>query len=189
MWRQLLWSLTVQESVRTVGPKDADMWPEGTTCFCVFWTLELEGNTFLQWTVTSDGTWVCHFTPESKRSSIEWWHERSPSPKKFKVQPSAGKPMASVFWNSEGMIHVDILPPHATVNAQYYSNLLLNDVHAEIHKKRPRNCKRESSCYTTHVHIQLIWPRHWQPWAGKSWITLFTVCIYPLIIITCLGQF
>jgi hypothetical protein len=69
---------------------------------------------------------------------MEWCHKGSPPPKKLKKkQPSAGKIMASVFWDSEGVIHVDFLPPHATVNAQYYSNLLLNDVHAAISKKRP----------------------------------------------------
>jgi hypothetical protein len=58
-------------------------------------------------------------------------------PKKFKAHPSAGEVMASVFWDLEGVIHADFLPPRSTVNAQYHSNLLLNDVHAAIHKKRP----------------------------------------------------
>jgi hypothetical protein len=35
------------------------------------------------------------------------------------------------------VIHVDFLPPHATVNAQYHSNLLLNDVHTAVYKKGP----------------------------------------------------
>jgi hypothetical protein len=43
--------------------------------------------------------------------------------------------MASVSWDSEEVIHVDILQPHAKINAQYYSNLLLNNVHTAICKK------------------------------------------------------
>jgi hypothetical protein len=45
--------------------------------------------------------------------------------------------MASMFWDSEGVIHVDFLPHGVTVNAQYCCNLLHNDVHQAIQKKRP----------------------------------------------------
>jgi hypothetical protein len=70
------------------------------------------------------------------------WNGATIDPHHPKIQdtdrPSAGKIMASVFWDSEGVIYVNFLPPHATVNAQYYSNLLLNDVHIAVHKKRRR---------------------------------------------------
>jgi len=56
-----------------------------------------EQNEFLSRIITCDETWVHHYTPESKRSSMQWKHLSSPSPKKFKVQPSAGKVMACVF--------------------------------------------------------------------------------------------
>jgi hypothetical protein len=36
--------------------------------------------------------------------------------------------MEVVFWDSEGMFHVDFLPHDVTGNAQYCSNLLLNDI-------------------------------------------------------------
>jgi hypothetical protein len=93
---------------------------------------QLEGNAFLQRRV------ICgkHFTPESKKPSMEWRYKGSP-PKKFKRQQSAGKIMESVFWDSERVIHVDFLPPRATVNDEYYSNLPLNYVHAAIRKKIP----------------------------------------------------
>jgi predicted component of type VI protein secretion system len=42
-----------------------------------------------------------------------------------------------VSWDSKRAIHADFLPPHATINAHYYSNLLLNDVHAAIRKESP----------------------------------------------------
>ena len=57
--------------------------------------------------VTVDETWVHHFTPESKRSSMQWKHTDSPPPKKAKVTPSAGKVMATVFWDSEGILLMD----------------------------------------------------------------------------------
>jgi hypothetical protein len=41
---------------------------------------------------------------------------------------------ASVFWDTEAVIHVDFLPCGAAVNAQYYSVLLRNAVWLEIRK-------------------------------------------------------
>jgi len=46
-------------------------------------------------------------------------HMSSPSPKKFKVQLSAGKVMACVFWDTQGVILVDFVLPGQTVNADY----------------------------------------------------------------------
>jgi hypothetical protein len=44
-----------------------------------------DGDKFLDHIVTGDETWVSHFTPESKRQSLEWHHPRSPSkPRNFK---------------------------------------------------------------------------------------------------------
>jgi hypothetical protein len=64
---------------------------------------------------------------------MEWHHKGSPLPKKFKTQLSAGKIMTGMMlWNSEGVIHVDFLLHGATVNSQYYFNLLCNDVHQKI---------------------------------------------------------
>jgi histone-lysine N-methyltransferase SETMAR len=42
---------------------------------------EPEENAFLQRVVTCNETWVHHFTPESKRSRMEWCHKGSPPPK------------------------------------------------------------------------------------------------------------
>jgi hypothetical protein len=56
---------------------------------------------------------------------------------KFKTQLSAGMIMASMFWDSEEVIHVDFLPNGVTINAQYYRNLLRNGVREENWKKRP----------------------------------------------------
>jgi hypothetical protein len=78
--------------------------------------------------------WVHYFTPESKQSSTEWHHKGSLPSKEIRTAVSI---MASVFWDSEGVIYGDFLPHFITINAQYYSNLLHNDVHHAIQKKRP----------------------------------------------------
>jgi len=48
--------------------------------------------------VTMDETWLYRYDPEKKQQSMEWRHSSSPSPKKFRVQKSAGKVLASIFW-------------------------------------------------------------------------------------------
>ncbi|GFN78463.1 histone-lysine N-methyltransferase SETMAR [Plakobranchus ocellatus] len=41
---------------------------------------------------------------------MTWKHPSSPVTKKFKVQRSAAKVMATVFWDAKGVILLDILP-------------------------------------------------------------------------------
>jgi len=41
------------------------------------------------------------------------------------VQKSAGKVLASIFWNQEGIPHIDYLPKGQTINAEYYLSLLV----------------------------------------------------------------
>jgi len=52
-----------------------------------------------------------------------------PAPKKFRVQKSTGKVLASIFWDQDGILLIDYLPKGQTINAEYYSSLLvqLND--------------------------------------------------------------
>jgi len=52
---------------------------------------------FLSRLVTMDETWVYHFDPETKQKAMEWRHNGSPRPKKFRVQKSAGNVLVSIF--------------------------------------------------------------------------------------------
>ena len=80
----------------------------------------------------------------SKSTLYEWCKQfrdrrelmTSPTPKKFRARPSAGKVMGSVFLDFRGFIHVDYLPKGHTINAAYYQKVL-KDVHAAIKRKRP----------------------------------------------------
>ena len=65
---------------------------------------------FLLRLVTVDEAWVHYFEPENKAQSRQWVGPKSPRPKKFKTQPSAGKVMATVFWDAKGVIMLDFLP-------------------------------------------------------------------------------
>jgi len=41
------------------------------------------------------------------------------------VQKSAGKVLASIFWDQDGILLSDYLPKGRTINAEYYSSLLV----------------------------------------------------------------
>jgi len=47
------------------------------------------------------------------------------APKKFRVQKSAGKVLAPIFWDQDGIILNDYHPKGQTINAEYYSSLLV----------------------------------------------------------------
>jgi hypothetical protein len=67
-----------------------------------------------------DETWIHHYEPETKRQSMEWHHPTSPWRKKFKVTPSAGKVMATIFSDAEGVILENIMPCRQTINSDLY---------------------------------------------------------------------
>ena len=79
---------------------------------------------FLLHLVTVHETWVHYYEPENKAQSHQWVGPGSPRPKKFKTQPSAGKVMATVFWNAKGIIMLDFLPKRSTITWVSYANLL-----------------------------------------------------------------
>jgi len=98
---------------------------------------------------------------------MQWRHRGSPLPKKFRVQKSAGKFLASILWDQDGIFLVDYLPNCQTVNAEYYSSLLveLKDI---LKEKRRGNFTKGGSCSCTSL------PRltgHWPTWACNVLIT------------------
>ena len=55
---------------------------------------------------------------------MEWRNSGSARPTKFRVQKFAGKILASIFWDQDGILLTDYLPKGQTINAEYYSSLL-----------------------------------------------------------------
>jgi hypothetical protein len=70
-----------------------------------------------------------------------WRHSLSPRLKEFRVQKPAGKFVASIFWDQDGILLIDYLPKGQTTNAEYYVSLLvqLNDILKE--KRRGKYTK------------------------------------------------
>ena len=79
---------------------------------------------FLLRLVTVDETWVHFYEPQNKAQSCQWVGPGSPKPKKFKTQPSAGKVMATVFWDAKCVIMLDFLPKRSIITGVYNANLL-----------------------------------------------------------------
>jgi len=83
-------------------------------------------NDFLSRLATMDETWLLyHYDTETKQQSMEWRHSGSHCPKIFRMQKSAGKVLASIFWDQDGILLIDYLPKCQTINAAYYSSLLV----------------------------------------------------------------
>ena len=53
--------------------------------------------------------------------SMQWKHPGSPPPKKYKRVSSAEKVMASVFWDSQGVIMINYLEQGRTINGAHYA--------------------------------------------------------------------
>lgn len=92
--------------------------------------------------ITVDETWIHHYTPETKNQSKQWVEPGGSAPKKAKTVKSADKVMATVFWDSQGIILIDYLEKGKTITGQYYAALLdqLND---NIKEKRPHLKKKK----------------------------------------------
>jgi hypothetical protein len=64
-------------------------------------------------------------------------------PKKTRSVPSAGKVMASVFWDAESILFIDYLERGKTITGEYYSNPLTR-LDKEINEKRPGLQKKKN---------------------------------------------
>ena len=96
---------------------------------------------FLLHLVTVDETLVHYYEPENKAQSCLWGGPGSPRPEKCKTQPSAGKVMATVFWDAKGIIMLDFLLKRSTITGVYYANLLDQLITAIREKSRVNSLK------------------------------------------------
>ena len=66
------------------------------------------------------------------------------------MQPSAGKVMATVFWDAKGVIMLDFLPKRSTITGVYYANFL-DQLRTAIVKNAEVNSLKVFCCNrTTH---------------------------------------
>jgi len=89
---------------------------------------------FLSRLLTTDETWLYHYDPETKQEPMGWRHSGSlvqkiPSSKiRWKIS------RLDFFWDEDGILLIDYLPEGQTINAEYYSFLLVQfkDILKEI---------------------------------------------------------
>ena len=101
---------------------------------------------FLRRFVTMDETWVNHYTLELRKGSKQWVESGKNARNRPKTQQSAGKVMASVFWDAHGVIFSDYLEKGRTITGAYYV-ALLDQLIEEIRKKRPHLKKKKIFFY------------------------------------------
>ena len=85
-----------------------------------------------------DKTWIHHFTPESNQESAEWKAAGEIHPKWPKTQTSAGKVLASIFWDAQGILFINYREKRRTINSKCYIALLVC-LKEEITKKIATN--------------------------------------------------
>ena len=89
-----------------------------------------------------DETWTFLFALESNWQSAEWTAAVESRPKQPKIQTSAGKVLASVFWDAQGILFIDYFEKGRTINSEYYIALLVC-LKEEIAKKQPQMKKKK----------------------------------------------
>jgi len=111
---------------------------------------------FVRRLITMDETWIHHYTSESKQSK-QRTEAGCLAPKKTRSVPFAGKVMASVFWDAEGILLIDYLEKGKTITGEYYSSLLTR-LDEKSREKRPGLQKKKSSFIRTmHPPTKVFW--------------------------------
>ena len=98
--------------------------------------IETDEDRFFDRIITGDKTWVYQYDPETKQQSKQWLPRGSSGPIKFKSERSVKKVMATVFWDSEGVVLEDFLEGKKTVTGAYYIEVL-KKLRAKLSEKRP----------------------------------------------------
>jgi len=143
-------------------------------------------NDFLSRLLSMDETWLYHYDPETKQQSMEWRHSGSPHPKKIPSAKIHWKSSRLDFWDQDGILLIDYLPKDQTINAEYYSSLLVQ--FKDILKKNTPGRSPRGFCSCTIKprltgHLQPR--RNWPTWASSVLNTHPILRIWPLRTTTC----
>lgn len=97
---------------------------------------------FLQRFVTVDEIWIHHNAAEATKDESAAAGCVSAAKKAKTVPSAAGKVMATVFWDSHGIIYIEYLNKEQTMTAANYSDLL-DRFNVAFTKKRPDLCNEK----------------------------------------------
>jgi len=99
--------------------------------------------TFLLNFITGDESIIYAYDPETKLQSLQWKSPGSPRPKKAHMQKSKLKTMLICFFDQEGIVHREIVPPGMTVNADFYCDVLRR-LRENVRHKRPQKWQNQN---------------------------------------------
>jgi hypothetical protein len=99
------------------------------------------GEDTLERIVTGDESWEHHCQPESEPASVQWKHPSSSLTRKFKVTPSDGKVVLTVFCGSQGILLSHFQKRGRNVNSALYCEVLLK-LRDAIRRKVPGQLAR-----------------------------------------------
>ena len=94
--------------------------------------------------ITVDETWIHDYTPEGKTPSKQRTATGESAPNMAETVPSAGKVMATVFWDSRGAMLIDYLEKGKTITGAYYASIL-DKLKEQIAEKRPHLKRKKIS--------------------------------------------
>jgi len=124
--------------------------------------------------VTMDETWLYPYNPETTQQWMAWY--RLTPPQKIPSAKIRWKVLASIFWDQDGIFFIDYLSKGQTINAEYYSSLLVQL--KDILKENAAGISPRVSCYCvtmSHLTGHLQSRRNWPTWASNVLLpTLFS---------------
>ena len=92
---------------------------------------------------TGDVSIVYAYNPETELQSSQWKSPGSPGPKKARMQKSKLKMMLICFFDQEGIVHREFVPPGMTVNADFYCDVLRR-LRENVWRKRPQKWQNQN---------------------------------------------
>jgi len=93
---------------------------------------------FISNIIIGDEKWVYGYDPDTKQHSSQWKSPNSPWSKKARQVRSNVKSMLIVFFDVQGTVHKEFVPPGQTVNGKYYCEVLKR-LREGIRRKRPES--------------------------------------------------
>ena len=79
---------------------------------------------FFSRVITGDESWILEYDSETKRRSREWHAANSPRPKRARANPKSNRFSFVFFFDSQGIVHKEFVPPGQCVNQTFYREVL-----------------------------------------------------------------
>ena len=131
--------LSAQWVPKVLHPNQLNLKSELSTAILL--KIEAYEDHFFDRIITGDKTWVYQYDPKTRHQSKQSLPRGSSGPIKFKSERSVKKVMATVFWDSEGVVLVDFLEGKKTVKGAYYIEVL-RKLRAKLAEKHPGKLHR-----------------------------------------------